>query len=172
MELIYLLFSCPQLCAHNCVWHLNCVRQCALTIATQDNPADLWQLRHWLQFLQLRIWIHDNLCYLTIKSDSGQHSQFLRCFDARLWVVIEFVLSTFILCSRIKRLSIFLKFFISFITAEWILWYEMKRWNDRVGIPTFSIALDILSLQTAFANSKFQLKISRIIFPFKHHCLL
>ena len=28
MELIYLLFSCPQLCAHNCVWHLNCVRQC------------------------------------------------------------------------------------------------------------------------------------------------
>ena len=80
MELIYLLFSCPQLCAHNCVWHLNCVRQCALTIATQDNPADLWQLRHWLQFLQLRIWIHDNLCYLTIKSDTGQHSQFLRCF--------------------------------------------------------------------------------------------
>ena len=80
MELIYLLFSCPQLCAHNCVWHLNCVRQCALTIATQDNPADLWQLRHWLQFLQLRTWIHDNLCYLTIKSDSGQHSQFLRCF--------------------------------------------------------------------------------------------
>ena len=79
MELIYLLFSCPQLCAHNCVWHLNCVRQCALTIATQDNPADLWQLRHWLQFLQLRIWIHDNICYLTIKSDTGQHLQFLQC---------------------------------------------------------------------------------------------
>ena len=83
MELIYLLFSCPQLCVHNCVWHLNCVRQCALTIATQDNPADLWQLRHWLQFLQLRTWIHDNLCYLTIKSDTGQHSQFLRCFQKR-----------------------------------------------------------------------------------------
>ena len=80
MELIYLLFSCPQLCAHNCVWHLNCVRQCALTIATQDNPADLCQLRHWLQFLQLRTWIHDNFCYLTFKSDSGQHSQFLQCF--------------------------------------------------------------------------------------------
>ena len=41
----------------------------------------MWQLRHWLQFLQLRTLIHDNLCYLTIKSDSGQHSQFLRCFD-------------------------------------------------------------------------------------------
>ena len=47
---------------------LNWVWQCALTIATQDNPADLWQLRHWLQFLQLRIWIHDNLCYLTVDS--------------------------------------------------------------------------------------------------------
>ena len=23
--------------------------------------------------------MHDNLCYLTIKSDTGQHSQFLRC---------------------------------------------------------------------------------------------
>ena len=40
----------------------------------------MWQLRHWLQFLQLRTRIHDNLCYLTIKSDTGQHSQFLRCF--------------------------------------------------------------------------------------------
>ena len=28
----------------------------------------------------LRTWFHDNLCYLTIKSDTGQHSQFLRCF--------------------------------------------------------------------------------------------
>ena len=36
-------------------------------------------MRHWLQFWQLRTWIHDNLCYLTIKSDIGQHSQFLRC---------------------------------------------------------------------------------------------
>ena len=45
----------------------------------KDNFGDLWK-RHWLQFLQLRTWIHDNLCYLTIKSDTGQHSQFLRCF--------------------------------------------------------------------------------------------
>ena len=27
----------------------------------------------------MRTWIHDNLCCLTIKSDTGQHSQFLRC---------------------------------------------------------------------------------------------
>ena len=46
----------------------------------KDNPGDLWHLRHWLQFWQLRIWIHDNLCYLTINCDTGQHSQFLQCF--------------------------------------------------------------------------------------------
>ena len=45
-----------------------------------DNPRELWLLRHWLQFWQLRTWIHDNLCHLTIKSDTAQHSQFLRCF--------------------------------------------------------------------------------------------
>ena len=27
-----------------------------------DNPGDLWHLRHWLQFWQLRTWIHSNLC--------------------------------------------------------------------------------------------------------------
>ena len=41
---------------------------------------DLWYLRHWLQYWQLRTWFHDNLCYLTINCDTGQHSQFLRCF--------------------------------------------------------------------------------------------
>ena len=34
-------------------------------------------LRHWLQFWQLRTWVHDNFCYQTIKSDTGQNSQFL-----------------------------------------------------------------------------------------------
>ena len=46
----------------------------------QRQSHDLWHLRHWLQFWQLRTWIHDNLCYLTINCDTGQHSQFLRCF--------------------------------------------------------------------------------------------
>ena len=27
----------------------------------------------------MRTWFHDILCHLTIKSDTGQHSQFLRC---------------------------------------------------------------------------------------------
>ena len=42
--------------------------------------CELWHLRHWLHFWQSRTWIRDNLCYLTIKSDTRQHSQFLRCF--------------------------------------------------------------------------------------------
>ena len=29
---------------------------------------------------QLRAWINDNLCSLTINCDTGQHSQFLQCF--------------------------------------------------------------------------------------------
>ena len=52
-----------------------------------DNHEDLWYLRHWLQFWQLRTWIHDNLTYLTIKSDAGQNSQLLRC----LRVIWEFM---------------------------------------------------------------------------------
>ena len=50
----------------------------------KDNPGDLWHLRHWLQFWQLRTWIHDNLCYLTLNCDTGQHSQFLRCLSFKL----------------------------------------------------------------------------------------
>ena len=46
----------------------------------KDNPGDLWHLRHWLQFWQLRTRIHDNLCYPTINCGTGQHSQFLRWF--------------------------------------------------------------------------------------------
>ena len=59
---------------------------------------DLWYLRHWLQYWQLRTWFHDNLCYLTINCDTGQHSQFLQCLrhEARsqneyLTVVVFFV---------------------------------------------------------------------------------
>ena len=49
-------------------------------ILKKQSSRDLWHLRHWLQYWQLRTWINDNLCYLTINCDTGQHSQFLRCF--------------------------------------------------------------------------------------------
>ena len=45
-----------------------------------SDHRDLWHLRHWLHYRQLRTWIHDNFCYLTINCDTGQHSQFLQCF--------------------------------------------------------------------------------------------
>ena len=54
-----------------------------LTIEKTVLKTCLWHLRHWLQFWQLRTWIHDNHCYLTINFDTGQHSQFLRCFLGR-----------------------------------------------------------------------------------------
>ena len=45
---------------------------------TQDMACELvWNCWH---FRQLRTWIHENYCNLTIKSDTEQHLQFLRCF--------------------------------------------------------------------------------------------
>ena len=44
------------------------------------NPRICLHLRHWLLLWQLRTWIHDNLCNLTINCDTGQHSQLLQCF--------------------------------------------------------------------------------------------
>ena len=51
-----------------------------LRAPSKSDPSDLWHLRHWLQLRQLRNWSHENICYLTIKNDTGQHSQFLWCF--------------------------------------------------------------------------------------------
>ena len=53
----------------------------------KKNFAMLWHLRHWLQYRQLRTWINDNLCYLTINCDTGQHSQFLRCFFSKTFIL-------------------------------------------------------------------------------------
>ena len=63
-----------------CIWISVMTIQATEKYSNSNVLRDLWHLRHWLQFWRLRTWIHDNLCYLTIKSDIGQHSQFLRCF--------------------------------------------------------------------------------------------
>ena len=62
------------------LWHL--FRVMRWPDLTKKNFAMLWHLRHWLQYRQLRTWINDNLCYLTINCDTGQHSQFLRCLKS------------------------------------------------------------------------------------------
>ena len=80
---------------------VNCVRQWALTIAAQDDAGDLWHLIHLLQFWQLRTWIHDNFCYMTITSDSGTAFAILVMFFAKTglsgssiwwcWLVFDFL---------------------------------------------------------------------------------
>ena len=48
----------------------------------KDSPGvetcDIWDTDY--NSYNLRTWIHDNHCYLTINCDTGQHSQFLQCF--------------------------------------------------------------------------------------------
>ena len=64
------------------LWHL--FRVMRWPDLSKKTFAMLWHLRHWLQYRQLRTWIHDNLCYLTINCDTGQHSQFLRCLTTAI----------------------------------------------------------------------------------------
>ena len=64
----------------------------------QRQIIDLWHLRHWLQYWKLRTWIHDNLCYLTINFDTGQHSQFLQCFESNAEMLEIRIPRTYIVC--------------------------------------------------------------------------
>ena len=46
-----------------------------LSFLTTETIDKFWK------FWQLRTWIHDNLWYLTLNCDTGQHLQFLRCLN-------------------------------------------------------------------------------------------
>ena len=64
---------------------LNCLKTARLQrikkMLAEDSALFVFQYKKYFHFLEIgRHWIHDNLCDLTIKSDTGQHSQFLRCF--------------------------------------------------------------------------------------------
>ena len=48
----------------------------------KDNPRDSWPL--WKLITILSTWVHDNHCDLTTKSEIGQHSQFMGCFQPTL----------------------------------------------------------------------------------------
>ena len=101
---------CAAMCAHNC---------------DTRQSYRLVTIETLIQFLQLRIWIHDNLCYLTTKSDSGQHSQFLRCF-----------------CVSVFFMAIFVK-----SALKQILSYS-EYTNDKVWMPETSQELRMLSTVT------------------------
>ena len=78
---VHLPQSTPSRCDSRDLWPLwHLFRVMRWPDLTKKNFAMLWHLRHWLQYRQSRTWIHDNLCYLTINCDTGQHSQFLQCF--------------------------------------------------------------------------------------------
>ena len=118
----------------------------------KDNPSDLWHLGHWLQFWQLRTWIHDNLCYLTIKSDTGQHSQFLRCFVVclfveaclllpgesipKVWALLAWGIASseiwflrFGLCLKLGRIVCFYLFVCLLAILFICLFYNLKVWS-------------------------------------------
>ena len=59
-----------------------CTRGCIVTKTNTKTMTNTYEIEVWncCHFRQLRTWVHDNHCYLGIKSDTGQHSQFLRCF--------------------------------------------------------------------------------------------
>ena len=65
----------------------------------------LWHLRYWLQYWQLRTLINGNLCYLTMNCDTGQHSQFLRCFALGLVEILFLPMSCHVACDRISLQS-------------------------------------------------------------------
>ena len=53
------------------------------TNTNTETMTETWQgVWNCLHFRQSRTWLQDNHCDLTIKSDTGQHSQFLRCFSS------------------------------------------------------------------------------------------
>ena len=58
-------------------WHDQQRQRHSENTTTNTYEIEVWNCWH---FRQLRTWVHDNHCYLGIKSDTGQHSQFLRCF--------------------------------------------------------------------------------------------
>ena len=73
------IFSCPQqLNRWPCHSLTNSVTHSLLLLTLQSDPRELWPLT--FDQSDEETWIHDNLCYLTINCDTGQHSQFLRCF--------------------------------------------------------------------------------------------
>ena len=88
------------------------------------NPIDLWHDRHWLHFWQLRTWIHDNLCYLTIKSNTGQlHSQFLRC----LFLFEGSTYKTYILLKMNLYICCFIMFKSFLVNPKLVLTHPCSR---------------------------------------------
>ena len=82
-------------------------------------PRDLWHFRHWLQFWQLRIWIHDNLCCLAINCDTFA---ILAMFIDSCWETFAIIfMSQEILDWPIKTHSV----------IDWLLMNTVYIWADK-----------------------------------------
>ena len=95
-------------------------------------------LRHWLQFWQLRPSIHDNLCYLTIKSDTldSIHSCETQPPASIGWVALSSVVHC---SSRIGTISSHLPYlmFPSIQTIYFLWGYD----PGNVSVPTYLVLL-------------------------------
>ena len=91
----------------------------------KDNPGNLLHLRHWLHFWQLRTWIHDNRCYLTIKSDTGQHSQFLRCFSHYQMSLLSLMIPRY---EQIRWIA------CCYFSVQDIQWYRAWRFSFELHV--------------------------------------
>ena len=113
-------------------------------------PRDM---RQRLQFWQLRTWIHDNLWYLSIKSDTGQHSQFLQCFISQ-WlhpVHCSGCLSGWI-CKEITRVTELIVLHnrnMDFSSPH----FPAKRWHDQFNNCFSNIYISVTDRRTR-SNSR------------------
>ena len=85
---------------------------------------EVWNCCH---FRQLRTWVHDNHCYLGIKSDTGQHSQFLRCLSS-LFDVLPNVVS----CSGT----------LSVPQVSSVLQYQLDPFDDKSVVKMMAMQHD------------------------------
>ena len=122
---------------------------------------NLWYLRHWLQYWQLRTWNHDNLCYLTINCDTGQHSQFLRCFPRypgrqegkkdgpfyHVWFSVECLILGGTVCYC--------------VFVRWIIWHRAEESNWIIMSQILSFLTHLTSLPVGSISSSHS-KISAI----------
>ena len=63
-------------------WHDQQRQRHSENTTTNTYEIEVWNCCH---FRQLRTWVHDNHCYLGIKSDTGQPSQSLRCLSISIF---------------------------------------------------------------------------------------
>ena len=128
----------------------------------------LGNMRYELQFWHMWTWTHDN--YLTIKSDTGQHSQFLRCL-----LLISYILT----CQKYdhEKKLLYMKFF-----APWIMSVASRtnmingqKHHQILYLDHFTIFLGLKMAQLmALANSSagWHPSLNKHWYTYYMHCII